>query len=134
MYHIFVSYICIIESSVNGKVSLKTGHAHSLSGTLKLWGACQACTLNRITKLGPGLMYQLISNCLTFRFKTLGVFLLITRISLVPMKRNHSVNTYSWISNVPRGSERSEWASPWMEWKKLQLSFDKRSSIWFLSL
>ena len=46
-------YHCMIESSVDGKVSLKTGHAHSLSGTLKLSGACPACTLNRITKLRP---------------------------------------------------------------------------------
>ena len=35
------------------KMSFITGHAHSLSGMLKLWGACPACTLNGITKLGP---------------------------------------------------------------------------------
>ena len=38
---------------MNTKVRLKSGHAHSLSGTLKLLGACPACTLNKITKLGP---------------------------------------------------------------------------------
>ena len=31
------------------------------------------------------------------------------------MKRDNSVNTYSRISTLPRGSERSEWASLWME-------------------
>ena len=46
-------YQCMIESSVNGKVSWKSRLAHSLSGMLRLWGACPSCTLNRITKLGP---------------------------------------------------------------------------------
>ena len=46
---------------------------------------------------------------------TLGVFLVMTKNAFVPVKRDNSVNTYSRISTVPRGSERSEWASPWME-------------------
>ena len=47
---------------------------------------------------------------------TLGVFLLKMKNAFVPVKRDHSVNTYSRISTVPWGSERSEWASPWTEW------------------
>ena len=31
--------------------------------------------------------------------------------AFVPVKRDHSVNTYSRISTVTRGSEQSEWAS-----------------------
>ena len=45
--------------------------------------------------------------------KTMGVFLVTTRISIVPVKHNFSMNTDSWISTIPRGSERSGWASPW---------------------
>ena len=46
-------YHCMKEFSVNGEERLKTGHAHPLSGTLNFWGACPACTPNRITKLRP---------------------------------------------------------------------------------
>ena len=56
-----------------------------------------------------------------------GVFLVKTRISIVPLNRDHSVNTDSWISTVPRGSERSEWASPWME-RASEASVAKRSA------
>ena len=41
-----------------------------------------------------------------------GVFLVSTKNAFVPVKRNNSVNTYSKISTVPRGSERSERVSP----------------------
>ena len=37
-----------------------------------------------------------------------GVFLVTTKNAFVPVKRDNSVNTYSRISTVPRGSERSE--------------------------
>ena len=37
-----------------------------------------------------------------------GVFLVSAKNAFVPLERNHSVNTYSRISTVPRGSERSE--------------------------
>ena len=35
--------------------------------------------------------------------------------AIIPVKSVYTMNTYSWISTVPWGSERSEWASPWME-------------------
>ena len=44
---------------------------------------------------------------------TLGVFLVKMKTAFVPVKRVHSANTYSKISTVPQGSERSAWASPW---------------------
>ena len=37
-----------------------------------------------------------------------------------PVKRDYSMNTYSWISTVLGGSGRSEWASPWMDWASEQ--------------
>ena len=37
-----------------------------------------------------------------------GVFPVSTKNAFVPVKRDNSVNTYSRISTVPRGSERSE--------------------------
>ena len=46
---------------------------------------------------------------------TKGVFLVKMKNAFVPVKRDNSVNTYLRISTVPRGSERSEWASPWTE-------------------
>ena len=42
-----------------------------------------------------------------------GVFLVSAKNAFVPVERDNSVNTYSRFSTVPRGSERSEWASPW---------------------
>ena len=39
---------------------------------------------------------------------TLGVFLVKMKTAFVPVKRVHSVNTYSRIATVPRGSERSK--------------------------
>ena len=45
-------YHCMKEFSVNEEERLKTGHPYPLSGTLNFWGACPACTPNRITKLG----------------------------------------------------------------------------------
>ena len=45
----------------------------------------------------------------------LGVFLVSAKNAFVPVKHDNSVNIYSRISTVPRGSERSEWVSPWME-------------------
>ena len=44
-----------------------------------------------------------------------GVFLVKMKNAFVPVKCDHSVNTYLRYSTVPRGSERSEWASPWTE-------------------
>ena len=44
-------YHCIIESSVNRKMRLKTGYTHSLLGMRKSQVA--ACTLNSIIKLRP---------------------------------------------------------------------------------
>ena len=38
-----------------------------------------------------------------------------TTIAFVSFERDLSMNTDSWISTVPRGSKRSEWASPWTE-------------------
>ena len=43
------------------------------------------------------------------------MFLVKTKNVFVPVKRDNSVNTYSRISTVPQGSERSEGASPCME-------------------
>ena len=37
-----------------------------------------------------------------------GVFLVSAKNAFVPVKRDNSMNTYSRISTVPRGSERSE--------------------------
>ena len=37
-----------------------------------------------------------------------GVFLVSAKNAFLPVKRDNSVNTYSRISTVPRGSERSE--------------------------
>ena len=37
-----------------------------------------------------------------------GVFLVSAKNAFVSVKRDNSVNTYSRISTVPRGSERSE--------------------------
>ena len=37
-----------------------------------------------------------------------GVFLVKMKNAFDPVKRDHSVNTYSRISTVPQGSERSE--------------------------
>ena len=37
-----------------------------------------------------------------------GVFLVSAKNAFVPVKRDNSVNTYSRISTVSRGSERSE--------------------------
>ena len=48
-------------------------------------------------------------------YRSLGVFLVSAKNAFVPVKHNNSMNTYSSISTVPRGSEQSEWASPWME-------------------
>jgi len=45
----------------------------------------------------------------------LGVFLVMTKITFLRVEPDFSMNTDSWISTVPRGSERSEWASPWTE-------------------
>ena len=39
---------------------------------------------------------------------TSGVFLVKTKNAFAPVKRDNSVNTYSRISTVPCGSERSE--------------------------
>ena len=39
---------------------------------------------------------------------SLGVFLVTNENAFPPVKRNNSVNTYSRISTVPRGNERSE--------------------------
>ena len=44
-----------------------------------------------------------------------GVFLVKMKNAFVPIERVYSMNTYSRISTVPRGSERSEWASWWTE-------------------
>ena len=41
------------------------------------------------------------------------MFLLTTTKLIVSVKRVYSVNTYSWISTVLWGSERSEWVCPW---------------------
>ena len=38
-----------------------------------------------------------------------------------------NVNTYSEISTVPRGSEQSEWAIPWIEWAR-KASIVKRNA------
>ena len=38
----------------------------------------------------------------------MGVFLVKTKNAFVPVKRDHSVNTYLRISTVPRGSEQNE--------------------------
>ena len=46
---------------------------------------------------------------------TLGVFLVKMKTAFVPVKRIHSVNTYSRILTVLWGSEGSEWASLWTE-------------------
>ena len=46
---------------------------------------------------------------------SMGVFLVTTRISIVPVKCDFSVNTDPWIPTIPQGSERSEWVSLWME-------------------
>ena len=43
-----------------------------------------------------------------------------------PAKRDYSVSTYLRISTVPRGSEQSEWASPWTE-RASKASVAKRS-------
>ena len=56
-----------------------------------------------------------------------GVFLVSAKNAFVAVKRDNSVNTYSRISTVPRGSERSEWASPWME-RASEASVAKRSA------
>ena len=40
--------------------------------------------------------------------RTKDVFLVSAKNAFVPVKRDNSVNTYSRISTVPRGSERSE--------------------------
>ena len=48
-------------------------------------------------------------------FKKKGVFLVKMKNAFVSVKRDNSVNTYSRILTVPRGSEQSEWASPWTE-------------------
>ena len=37
-----------------------------------------------------------------------GVFLVSAKNAFVPVKRDNSMNTYSRISTLPRGSERSE--------------------------
>ena len=39
---------------------------------------------------------------------TMGVFLVTAKNAFVPVKSDHSVNTYSRIVTVPRGSEQSE--------------------------
>ena len=39
---------------------------------------------------------------------TKGVFLVTTANAMLPVDRDHSVNTYSGISTIPRGSERNE--------------------------
>ena len=44
-----------------------------------------------------------------------GVFFVTTANAILPVDRDYSMNTYSWISTVPEGSEQSEWASPWMK-------------------
>ena len=44
-----------------------------------------------------------------------GVFLVTTTNAFVSFERDLSINTDLWISTVPRGRERSEWASLWTE-------------------
>ena len=39
----------------------------------------------------------------------------IGRVFSADEKRDNGMNTYLWVSTVPRGSEPSEWASPWTE-------------------
>ena len=56
-----------------------------------------------------------------------GVFLVSAKNAFVRVKRNNRVNTYSRISTVPRGSERSQWASPWTE-RASEASGAKRSA------
>ena len=56
-----------------------------------------------------------------------GVFLVTTTNAIFPVDRDNSMNTDSWISTVPRGSERSEWASPWTE-QASEASVAKRSA------
>ena len=60
-------------------------------------------------------------------FDTPGVFLVKMKHAFEPVKRDNSVNTYSRISTVPRGSEQSEWASPWTE-RASEASIVKRSA------
>ena len=49
-----------------------------------------------------------------------------TKNAFLPIKHVNSMYTYSWISTIPRGSEQSEWASPWTE-RPSQASLAKRS-------
>ena len=49
-----------------------------------------------------GIEFESLASC------NQGVFLVKMKNAFVPVKRDNSVNTYSRISTVPRGSERSE--------------------------
>ena len=62
--------------------------------------------------------YQYIITKLSDSFCTRenqGVFPVTVIIAFLPIERVLSVKTDPWISTVPRGSERSEWASLWMK-------------------
>ena len=52
--------------------------------------------------------------------------------AFIPVERILSMNTFSWISTIPRGSERSEWASPWME-RASEVSVAKQSAAEWVS-
>ena len=53
-----------------------------------------------------------IDHCYLSLQTSQGVFLVTAKTAFLPVKRNHSANTYSLISTVLRGSERSGRASP----------------------
>ena len=62
----------------------------------------------RFLKQGESVIYTVEPGLGYYTDWTWGVFLVKTKNAFVPVERDNSVNTYSRISTVPRGSERSE--------------------------
>ena len=56
--------------------------------------------------------YQIPKSTIIVVGLAMGVFLVTKIISIVPVKYDNSVNTYSRISTVPRGSEQSDKSKP----------------------
>ena len=70
---------------------------------------------NNLVKAKQWTHRELVTTVLKVGLLFQGVLLVKMKSAFPPVKRVYSVNTYSWISIVPRGSERSEWDSLWME-------------------
>ena len=83
---------------------LKLAQIHHCASTQKRWSF-----VKRVALFIGGSLIVVVHPFLENKANTSkGVILVKMKNAFEPVKRDHSVNTYSRISTVPRGSERSE--------------------------